>query len=247
MTRHFTDEELTAYLDGEHEFAPVADIDAALKKDAGLRRRLDQMMLDRDAVSSAFGSLLKQAPAAPQMPLPAANNNRVIAPWYRQAAAAVVLLALGAGIGNWMSTQQPQLQAWQDYAAAYHVLYGKETLANISPTSEEVGDQLKRVSDVLGKQFAFDKLASADAITFKRAQVLAYEDRPLVQIAFTTAAGEPVAFCIMRGKDAKSLVMSENQGLAAAEWSQDGYDYLLIGGKDQKFIQDMASKLSKAI
>jgi anti-sigma factor RsiW len=248
MMKHFTDEELTAYLDGEHAFAPVAEIDAALKKDADLRQRLDQMMLDRDALKGAFDALLKQAPPAPPAAMPAANNNsKTVAPWYRQAAAAVVLLALGAGLGNWMSMSQRQLDGWQDYAAAYHMLYGKDTLANVAPTADDAGVQLQRVSDVLGKPVALDKLAAADAISFKRAQVLEYYGQPLVQIAFTTEKGDPVAFCIMRSTESKSVVVGENQGLASAEWSQDGYDYLLIGGKDQKLIQDMAAKLSKSI
>jgi anti-sigma factor RsiW len=243
--RNFTDEELTAYLDGEHEFAPVAEIDAALKTDRGLQHRLDRLMVDRDALKGAFDAVLKQAPAAPDVAVPVARANA--APWYRQAAAAAVLLGLGVGLGNWLAMPEPQLKAWQDYAAAYHVLYGKETLANITPTTEDADRELSRVSAAIGKPLAVQQVAADKALSYKRAQLLNYDGQPLVQIAYLTDGGEPVAFCIMRGGEAAAFKTGAREGLASAEWTKDGYAYLLIGGKDQALIETIAKKLSETI
>lgn len=59
--RRFTDEELTAFLDGEEDHAPVAEIRSALKADADLAQRLDALRIDRQVIVAAFAAWSSQA------------------------------------------------------------------------------------------------------------------------------------------------------------------------------------------
>ncbi len=59
--RRFTDEELTAFLDGEEDHAPVTEIRSALKADADLAQRLDVLRIDRQLIVAAFGAWSSKA------------------------------------------------------------------------------------------------------------------------------------------------------------------------------------------
>uniref|UniRef100_UPI003A5C06AF anti-sigma factor family protein n=1 Tax=Phaeobacter italicus TaxID=481446 RepID=UPI003A5C06AF len=59
--RYFTDEELVAYLDGETDFAPVAEITAALAQDPALQARLAALEIDRAALAEGFADLQPEA------------------------------------------------------------------------------------------------------------------------------------------------------------------------------------------
>ena len=71
----------------------------------------------------------------------------------------------------------------------------------------------------------------------------------LVQLAFLSKIGAPVAFCIFKsGKDAATAVKSARlRGLSASSWSRDGYEYILIGGSDDKLITAAAEVLARKI
>ncbi len=59
--RSFSDEELTAFLDGEEDHAPVADIKSALQSDTALAQRLDALRIDRQIIVAAFTAWSSQA------------------------------------------------------------------------------------------------------------------------------------------------------------------------------------------
>ena len=87
----------------------------------------------------------------------------------------------------------------------------------------------------------------------KRAQVLGFRGKPLVQIAYLRNDGTPVALCIIpAGPDAKGVSMGAAEGLDVARWNTPGYGFLLIGGQDgeplareaetfQEWSQDIAT------
>ncbi len=63
MDAQFTDEQLTAYLDGEAADELCTMIDAALDVDEVLGERLADLDIGLDQISAAFDGLLAQAPA----------------------------------------------------------------------------------------------------------------------------------------------------------------------------------------
>jgi anti-sigma factor RsiW len=246
----FSDEELTAYLDGEQDFAPVEAIGAALRADPRLQQRADALRLRPGEIKQAFDQLLIKAPV-PQLAY-APSLDAASPAWthagFRQAIAAALLLAMGAAGGHYL-TRAP-LDGWREYVAAYQTLYVGETIANISRSEDEAAAELGRATAAVGKPVALAALTADTALTYKRAQILGYKKQPLVQLSFLSKAGEPIALCIMRAKAGAATeppAYAERQGLASASWSQGGYDYLLIGGTDRSMLEQAAKRLSEAI
>lgn len=237
--RYVTDEELTAFLDGEDDLAPVAEIAKALETDAALQRRLAALQINRAALRDSFAQI---APDPATIPDFAALSQA--APGYglrSLVAAAALALAVGLGMGSWLATPAPP--GWAEYVAAYQALYSTGTLAHVDQDAATKQQELDRVAAAIGKTIPVETLEMFPEAQYKRAQVLSFEGRALVQLAFTKSTGEPLALCIIRTdrSDDPAPQMRQMEGLSAARWSRAGYDYLLIGGTDDALVARLAS------
>ena len=242
----FTDEQLVAYLDGEVEFTPADEITAALAVDPELANRLAALDFNKDALQSGFSALLEdqKPPVLPAHPK-AANNNWVMAG--SMAASILVALFVGYGAGNFLN--QPAAPGWKAYVASYQSLYSADTLRHVNTSVEAQTAELERVGAAIGKSFELAALQQNPDLTYKRAQVLTFKGKPLVQLAFLTKSGEPVALCILRSSKPDSAGMSQAnlEGMSSASWNKDGYAYLLIGGDDPSLISNLADNYRDAI
>ena len=242
----FSDEELTSYLDGEADATLSAAIAAARDGDANVRARLEYLTLDKDALKSAFDALLDDAPAPPDVLNAGPVGQRRIASLALRslAATAALCLMLGGIAGAWLAT--PREASWREFAAAYHALYVNRTLAVINNPRSAAEDELKRVSDALGKTIKLGAVSQVDKLNYKRAQILGFKGQPLIQLAFLSKAGAPVALCIIRaaGDGSRAIEMQEMHAMSSASWSKDGYSYFLVGGSDAKLIEQAAADFS---
>ncbi|NRB30691.1 MAG: hypothetical protein HRU27_08855 [Rhizobiaceae bacterium] len=250
----FTDEELVAYLDGEVEFTPADAITAALANDPALAQRLADLDVNKDALRSGFDLMLdeNQSPVLPQSlhsamatPPKAANNNWLMAG--SMAASILVALFVGYGAGNFLN--QPEAPGWKAYVASYQSLYSADTLRHVNASPEAQTAELERVAAAIGKSIDLAALQQNPDLTYKRAQVLSFKGKPLVQLAFLTKSGEPVALCILKSSKPDSAEMSQAnlEGMSSASWNKDGYAYLLIGGDDPALISGLANSYRGAI
>lgn len=228
----FSDEELTAYLDGEAPAELAAAIEAARPGDAALRDRIADLSRFTDGLAPAFDRLLAAAPPMPPLP-----ERRVR---WRVPAALAASLVLGVGLGLAARGLVARQDGWMDYVASYQALYVPATLSGIAETPELRRTRLGELGAILGRDLT--DLPDDTGLSFRRAQLLGFEDRPLVQIAFLSPGGEPVALCIIRlpegGDD--DIRTARREGMAAASWTRDGYGYLLIGGQDDGLIERAA-------
>jgi anti-sigma factor RsiW len=238
--RYFSDEELVAYLDGEADFAPSDAIEAARTEDPALQARLDALALDHAALKTAFADL-----APDQVIVPMATTlpgRRWSWPWAGLCAASVAAaLVLGIAIG---SSRNAPLQGWAEYVAAYQALYSTSTLSHIQSGPEAQQAELDRVGAAIGKSLTLSDLGLFPDVQYTRAQVLSFEGRPLIQLAFLTSTGDPVALCIIRSDkrgQGGAPELARMEGLSAARWAQSGYDYILIGGQDAELISRMSA------
>jgi len=239
--RYFSDEELVAFLDGEDDFAPTEEITYALKHNADLARRLDALRVDTNLIAEGFKEL-----AVGDRPRPALTSTPAMSRPYRQiAAAAAVALLVGFGAGY--STSTPDQPGWKAYVAAYQALYTNATLAHVAQSETRKRSELKRVAASIGKDIDLTKLSISPEVDYKRAQTLSFKGKALVQLAFLSSTGEPMALCIIRSKNNKKADVSvgELEGLSTATWARDGYDYLLIGGTDQPLVSRLATKFNE--
>lgn len=245
--RIFTDEELTAYLDHEADAELRKAIDNGLSDDTALKDQLAALTIDRDQIEAAFDSLLDHAPTAVELPdvKPRGGMNPIL---NKMAVAALVALIVGVGIGTKFS-QDAKLAGWRGYVAAYHALYTEQTLASFDLSDSAAQDELSRASASIGKDISIETLRASDDLSFKRTQLLAFKGNPLLQLTFVTAAGEPVALCILKkpklaDSEPRSVIL---EGMPATSWSKDGYDFILIGGSDSKLIEKAAGVYASII
>ena len=240
--RYFSDEELVAYLDGEVDFAPVDEITAALNNDTALIQRVEALRVDTAMIADSFEALAISDRARPDLPItPPATT-----PYRQIAAAAAVALMVGYGAGY--STSDSNQANWETYVAAYQALYTNSTLAPVNQSEAAKQIELDRVAAAIGKDIKTASLQVSPEIDYKRGQVLGYEGKALIQLAFLSSTGEPMALCIIRSQkpNSKDVSISKMEGMSAASWSKDGYEFLLIGGTDYPLITRLAEKFSKA-
>lgn len=238
MAERISDEELTAYLDGEADGPLRVRIDAELESDTELLSRLEALTIDVSALKSDFDALLRSAPAGLiPPPVPAFN------PWRTSVAmAASLIIGLGAGY-LFFSKPAPAQAGWTQYVAAYQALYVVETLETVPlPNSVDVSG----LSETLGREL--DAATTAPGLLYKRGQVLGFKGKPLIQMAYLSDTGAPVALCIIRKEGSETAIThSELEGMKAASWSDGTFAYLLIGGTDADVIARNAAHFKASL
>ncbi len=243
--RQYTDEELTAFLDGEAEDELAFAIATQMETDDDLNAQIAALDFPKVALVEAYDALLADAPEMPYFPemaepAPQQAKSRFGWGWglgtFGTGIAAGLAVALFTGLGTPPPAPAP---GWVAFVASYQSLYTEATLRDVSPTETDAAVQLAAVSDELGLDLT--SLPEADGLTFKRAQVLAFRGKPLIQIAFQREDGTPVALCILpAGPDGKPVSMGAAQGMALARWNTPGFGYLLIGGEDAAPLESEA-------
>ncbi|MEL6585349.1 MAG: hypothetical protein AAFY65_14555 [Pseudomonadota bacterium] len=240
----FTDEELTAYLDGEASDDVSSRITAALAQGSGgVSDRLEALGAALGPMQAAYGALLNEAPKMPVLPSNAPARGR---PRLALVAASVATLVLGFGIGQWNPAAGAVERDWMTYVASYQALYVPETLPKAVPSEAERLAQLGRLGFVLGLDLP---LPEVEGLTYARGQVLGFDGVPLIQLAFATEAGTPVALCIIERPEDQdtAIALARREGLEAAAWIDGGYGFLLIGGTDRAMIRDAAEQFAAAL
>jgi anti-sigma factor RsiW len=231
--RQFTDEDLTAFLDAEADADLSAAIGARRETDAALAARLEALDIPLVQIAGAYDAMLANAPA-----MPAFVNDTKSVPrrfgWGWGAGTFAGGLAAGLAVAAFLGlgAPTPAKPGWVAYVASYQALYTTQTLTLSAPPShDETQAQLAAVSAALGLDIT--ALPMAQGLTFKRAQVLGFNGKPLIQIAFLRDDGTPVALCIIpAGPDTEGMELDTAQGLDLARWNAPGFGYLLIGGDD---------------
>ena len=124
-----------------------------------------------------------------------------------------------------------------------------ETLVAVPTDPKGLDTALTRAHSALKHKLSTQALTAVPGLDLKRSHVLRFERQPLIQLAYFTQHGAPVALCIIGNPAAakSSTHVTSMERLAAASWSKGGYDFLLIGGKDATLIRDAALKLRKQL
>lgn len=242
--RYFSDEDLTAYVDGEVEPSIEMAIENALASNPDLAERLSSLQFSASDLNDAFNGLLEAAPDMPDLP---AGKPVIKGKTKHRVALATTLvfgLILGVSVMIWTTHERP---GWMDYVAAYQALYVNRTLADVEADPKSIEITIAALSATLG--YELSNLASNSGLDFKRAQILGYQEKTLVQLAYLSPAGDPVALCVIRsdGETSSEVSTTMLEDMAAAHWEKDGFEFLLIGGTDQVLITSIAQKMAERL
>ena len=244
-----SDEVLTAFLDGELAPDRYAALEQRIASDPAIEARLTALALPIPKMRSALDPVALDAPYLPDLgltapPQRAGGTARKL--WAPLALAAS--FALGLGLSQ-MLTQPPQLQApagWLATVASYQSLYIPETLDGPPQNAERAQNVLARAEQEFG--LSLQAATTIDGMPFKRAQMLGLNGKPLLQIAYLTPDGVPMALCLIRvnkpDRARKDTTLFE---LSGTSWVKDGVGYFLIGGDDPERVTQLSQSVIRAL
>ncbi|WP_170516286.1 hypothetical protein [Ruegeria atlantica] len=241
----FSDETLLAYLEGKLDKAEAAAIESAVEADPALEQRLMAL----DPFAPVVQAVFERVPVeTPQVDLPQPMAPAVRAGGGLRLLAVAASVAVVAASATFWATR-PEPLGWVQQAAIYQSLYVPETIASLDSSSQALDEQFAQAEAQLGRSLNREELEILPGMELKRAQVLSFKGKPLVQVVFADAEGRPFAFCVIRqgegapNKDVQQAVLS---GLATANWAQDGYGYMLIGSNDQTDLSGQLDFLTES-
>jgi len=200
------------------------------------------------AIRSAFDHHLAAAPIDNwRRRLPVASpftEIRIRQRGWMQLAAALLIGAVIGGGGVHLFRGSPASD-WHMAVAEYQALYTTDTLKSLDSDPTVLRPQVTRAAAALGAHLAADVLQVPD-LQLKRAQILSFDQRPLVQFAYLDRAGTPIAFCATRSDPATApMQVTTMDGLAVAFWSKGGFGYMVIGGRQTADIEAIAKVLQQ--
>lgn len=223
--RVFSDEELTAFLDGEASPALAEQIAAAAEGDDILQDRIEQLEAPVAQLRAAFEPDRITTPKMPDHI--GAASPRV---WTRIAVPAAMAACFALGL--FVAPNLQQGAGWVDQVASYQALYVTETLNGAAQDPAATQAALGQANANLGLEF--DHAPLIEGMTFKRAQILAVDGETLLQMAYLSDDGIPYALCVTRvANDQDGVSTGMSHALATASWVQDGLGFVWVGGQDR--------------
>jgi len=135
------------------------------------------------------------------------------------------------------------VKGWRQAVADYQVLFTTDSLT----PDQGGGAALALAAEQVG--LALDPATrAAEGLEFRRAQVLAFNKKPLVQLAYLGDDGVPVAFCIIASNKPEADMQYETRnGLGIVHWIIGGYGLMVIGDLPEDRLNNIARDLRQSV
>ena len=250
---------LVAYLDGQLAPEVHQELEQRLRTDASLSARLAALAEVSQPLRVSFDALLEAAPrqrleAALEAALAKAPQPRDHR--YRQmlAAAAALLLLIFGGVAGYFVAKAPIdlfeeadtfEEEWIAAVAGQLSLYDAASVASIQVNDAEQKAQLSKLGEVLKLDLSAPK-AALEGLTLKRAELLHFQGRSVVELLYASEEHGPVALCIAAepGGEGEGEVESRNN-LNYMYWAAGGRRFLMIGAAPAKRIDALADVIAE--
>ncbi|MBB4505792.1 anti-sigma factor [Rhizobium johnstonii] len=250
-----SDEDLTAFIDGELTAEEAARIEAIVNEDESTVERLEFLARANLPFKQAFAPLLAEAPRekleAMLAAIPAqqsaksgltpafASRRRFLGALAASLVAGIAIDRAVIGIGARFSAKDENSE-WRAVVADYISLYTAETLAGPVPGREDQAAQLASLDEKLGLSLS-PEAVSLPGIDFKRALLLQYDGKALAQIAYLDPETGPMALCIVKSdKGPKAPDLENRKGMNVVYWSNATHAFMLIGRIPVDRVQELA-------
>jgi|GEM_PF-1250498 len=272
MNRHRrpTDEEIVAYLDNELADDQKKSIERELIGDIELQERIAALTVDTNALRGSFERLLENVPTVDLSRLSetrletgdgkiendqhslknssiddSTDNRRNSKRWFSIAAAASLLATVALTsylLGSQSQSKSDQVADWRIAVADYQRLYVPATLPQEPPDLATQQRMLEHVSELSGLTVT-DAMVDLPNLNFKRAQTLGINGQLLVQLAFATHGGEPVALCFTPDAgDKMSPERTRVYEMNSVSWRQNDTGFVLMGRVPKELLDEAAAR-----
>ncbi|KZS49377.1 MULTISPECIES: anti-sigma factor family protein [Rhizobium] len=239
-----SDEDLTAFIDGELTAEEAARIEALVSEDEHVAERLEFLARASLPFKQAFAPLLAEAPRQKLETMLAAipaqqraksasaltfdSRRRFLGALAASLIAGIAIDRAVIGIGARLSAKDENSE-WRSVVADYISLYTPETLAGPVPAREAQAAQLGPLDEKLGLSLSPEAVA-LPGIDFKRALLLQYDGKPLAQVAYLDPETGPMALCIVTSNAGpKAPDLESRKGMNVIYWSNATHAFMLIG------------------
>lgn len=271
------DVRLSAFMDGETSREEKEELERLIASDPEARRIFDELRHGSDVGRKAFDEVLKEPvplalvrsiksaqPPKTRDPAPRlARPSFKLAPSGRQSlAAALILFALGGGIGYLFGMQPADVPAaapstpaqaatrnWLDDIAAYHRIYSRQPRHMVELQASELDEISKWLSSTVGVKFNFPDLA-ADGLVFQGARMFIAGGKPVGQLIYKNLDGEVVAICFTK---TDGVANDDNfdetikDDVSIVSWHRDGATYAVVGPSSDAMLDQIANRVSSEI
>jgi anti-sigma factor RsiW len=255
-----SDELLVAYVDGQLAHKQTRAVEKVLEQDDVIAKRVGALKDAHGRLEAAFEAILagEEADAAAR---PVPQPPGLLIPWMTLIhgglaatgiAVALVLALFGFGWPLAMPDLAGQQQAapeteyvgsvprsWQEDVARAQALLSRESL-EIGLESQGNADLVAfQLAQALGANFTPPDLG-AQGFDFRRAQLLRFDDEPLVQLLYLGTAGDPLALYAKKGQGDSPPAFKRYGDLGSVAWSQAGVAYFLAGENSESSLMRLA-------
>lgn len=127
---------------------------------------------------------------------------------------------------------------WVRLVADYHRLYVRETITASGHQDADVVSQ--QVSEKLRTKLSVPSLEK-QSIEFRRAQWLAIDNQPLLQLAYLPESGNPLAVCVLKKNKAENSAAEygETGGMNYVHWQTGEHAIVIVGMVSQVELQEI--------
>ncbi|WP_188112551.1 anti-sigma factor family protein [Rhizobium tropici] len=268
---------LSAFMDGETSREEKEELEKLIASDPNAQRIFDELRHGSDVGRKAFDEVLKEPvplalvrsiksaqPPKTRDPSPRlARPSLKLAPNGRQSlAAALILFAVGGGIGYLLGTQpanapeaapvtpaQVATRNWLDDIAAYHRIYSRQPRHMVELQASELDEISKWLGSTVGVKFNFPDLA-ADGLVFQGARMFIAGGKPVGQLIYKNLDGDVVAVCFTKADGvANDTDFSETikDDISIVSWHRDGATYAVVGPSSDAMLDQIANRVSSEI
>jgi anti-sigma factor RsiW len=257
---------LRAYVDSELSAAERQNVDVALEHSAELRVQLAAMKASCLPYQAAF-----DAQAMPEMPealkkqlmamsAVASVSTQTFAAvqemprrrWLNFAGGGFALAAsFAAGVAvkpAWFSgaAAKPvnEVADWAKAVASYQAMYVRDTVERVRDTEANAKRVITEFQSQSQAALVVPDL-SAVGFEFKRIQRLAFNDKPLIQMAYLPQQGKPAALCVMSATNKGDIDASVRrlENLSIVTWTRAQLSYVFA----VDLAQDDALRIGQAL
>ena len=256
-----TDEQLSAWLDGELDDAARAAVDVWLREHPEDAARVRLWRADRDALRARFDPVLGEpVPEALRRTALQAGRRPPATAWRHARAAGLLLggIALGAGMA-WqlkpagepaLASAPTSVPRWTQRAAVAHAVYVSEVRHPVEVDTrigapDEQRAQQEHLARWLGKRLGmpvrlFDLRAQGFELVGGR--LLPDAVGPSAQLMYQNAAGERVTFYLRRPEPGTntSFRFQREGGLDMFFWAEEGFGCALVGNLPRERLLALA-------
>ncbi|ANN75942.1 hypothetical protein [Bordetella flabilis] len=134
---------------------------------------------------------------------------------------------------------------WVRQAADYVALYTRATLADTEASLPATAKTVADIASEDGLSLRIPDLSQA-GLTFKEVQRLRFNGKPLVQIMYLPAQGDPVALCVLpEPKPDQGVSEQRVDRMNVVTWRQSELGYALIGAPEGMDLRAVAASIAE--